>query len=156
LFTGTIRENIRYGRLNASDEEVVAAAKEANAHSFIMKLPNGYDTLLKQDGSGISQGQKQLLAIARAILANPVLLILDEATSSIDTVTELKIQEALGRLMKGRTSFVIAHRLNTIQNADQILVLDRGRIIEKGTHQELLKQGGFYHNLHNKHLGESG
>ncbi len=122
------------------------AAKLANAHSFIMKLPNGYDTVLNEEGSGISQGQKQLLAIARAILANPSILILDEATSSIDTVTELKIQEALQRLMKGRTSFVIAHRLNTIRNADQIIVLHEGRIVEKGTHHSLLKAKGFITN----------
>jgi ATP-binding cassette, subfamily B, multidrug efflux pump len=154
LFQGTIRENIRYGRLDASDKDVEEAAKLANAHSFIMKLPNGYDTVLNQEGSGISQGQKQLLAIARAILANPSILILDEATSSIDTVTELKIQEALQRLMKGRTSFVIAHRLNTIRNADQILVLNEGRIVEKGTHHSLLKAKGFYYELYHAGTGE--
>jgi ATP-binding cassette subfamily B protein len=152
LFQGTIRENIRYGRLEANDEEVVDAAKLANAHSFIMKLPDRYDTILNQDGSGISQGQRQLLSIARAILADPVLLILDEATSSIDTITELKIQEALHRLMEGRTSFVIAHRLNTIQQSDQILVLDEGRIIEKGSHDELLRQRGFYYELYRSSL----
>ena len=127
LFAGTIRENIRYGRLEASDEEVEHAAKLANAHSFIMQLPQGYDTVLTQDAADISQGQRQLLAIARAILADPAILILDEATSSIDTITEIKIQEALYRLMQGRTSIVIAHRLNTIQNADQIVVLHQGR-----------------------------
>lgn len=147
LFQGTIRENIRYGRLDATDDEVEAAAKMANAHSFISKLKDGYETVLKQDGSGISQGQKQLISIARAILADPALLILDEATSSIDTITELKIQEALQRLMKGRTSFVIAHRLNTIQRADQILVLQNGRIIERGLHESLLSEKGFYHSL---------
>lgn len=151
LFEGTIRENIRFGRLDASDDEVIEAAKTANAHSFIMKLPKQYDTVLKQDGGGISQGQKQLLSIARAVLANPVILILDEATSSIDTVTELRIQEALGRLMKGRTSFVVAHRLNTIRRADQILVLSEGEILESGTHDELLASRGFYYELNGQH-----
>lgn len=152
LFEGTIRENIRYGKLDASDKEVEKAAKMANAHSFIMKLPNQYDTVLKQDGSGISQGQRQLLSIARAMLSDPSLLILDEATSNIDTITEMKIQEALYRLMNGRTSVVIAHRLNTIQNADQILVLDNGQIIEKGNHEALLKNRGFYYGLYNGQL----
>lgn len=148
LFNDTIRENIRYGRLDASDEEVEEAAKLANAHSFITKLPNGYDHHLRQGGSGISHGQKQLLAIARAILADPAILILDEATSSIDTVTEIKIQEALVRLMKGRTNVIIAHRLNTIRQADLILVLDNGRIIERGSHESLLRQKGFYYDLY--------
>ncbi|MDM5197451.1 ABC transporter ATP-binding protein [Fictibacillus enclensis] len=152
LFEGTIMENIRYGRLDARDEEVVKAAKEANAHSFITKLPDGYDTVIEQDGSGISQGQKQLLSIARAILANPVILVLDEATSSIDTITEMKIQEALQRLMKGKTSFIIAHRLNTIQKADQILVLKDGGILERGSHQQLLKENGFYSELYHSQL----
>ncbi|MEC1792018.1 ABC transporter ATP-binding protein [Bacillus vallismortis] len=148
LFQGTIRENIRYGRLDASDQEVEAAAKTANAHSFIERLPKGYDTVLTQDGSGISQGQKQLLSIARAVLADPVLLILDEATSNIDTVTEVNIQEALARLMEGRTSVIIAHRLNTIQRADQIVVLKDGEMIEKGSHDELVRQKGFYRDLY--------
>lgn len=152
LFQGTILENIRYGRLEASDEEVIEAAKLANAHSFIMKLPKQYDTLMKQDGGGISQGQRQLLSIARAILANPTILILDEATSSIDTITEVNIQEALERLMEGRTSFVIAHRLNTILQANQILVMNEGRIIERGTHIDLLSQKGFYYELYSSQL----
>jgi ATP-binding cassette, subfamily B, multidrug efflux pump len=152
LFQGTIRENIRYGRLDASNEEVEEAAKQANAHTFIMKLPNQYDTILNQDGNGISQGQKQLLSIARALVANPKILILDEATSNIDTVTELKIQEALHRLLVGRTSFVIAHRLNTIQNADCILVLKDGCLLEQGNHSELLKQKGFYYEMYQSQL----
>ena len=152
LFQGTIRENIRYGDLEATDEEVERAAKLANGHSFIMKLPNQYETMINQDGSGISQGQKQLLSIARAFLPNPSILILDEATSSIDTITELKIQEALQRLMENRTCFVIAHRLNTIQQADQILVLEEGRIIEKGSHDTLLKEKGFYYGLFHSQL----
>jgi len=148
LFETTIMENIRFGRLDATDEEVMEAAKKANAHSFIMRLPDQYKTVLSQDGSGISQGQKQLLTIARAILRNPSILILDEATSSIDTITEIKIQEALTKLMNGRTSFVIAHRLNTIKNADLILVLNQGKIIETGTHESLLQQKGFYFDLY--------
>lgn len=147
LFKGSIRDNIRYGRLDASDEEVEAAAKLANAHSFIIRMPEGYDRMLSADGSGISQGQKQLLSIARAILANPSMLVLDEATSSIDTVTEIKIQEGLQALMKGRTSFVIAHRLGTIRAADRILVLQGGRLLQQGSHEELLKQGGLYSEL---------
>ncbi|PGZ93413.1 ABC transporter ATP-binding protein [Bacillus sp. AFS029533] len=154
LFKGTIRENIRYGRLDATDEEVEEAAKLANAHSFIMKSSKGYDTILNQDDQQISQGQKQLLSIARAILADPAILILDEATSSIDTITEIKIQEALQRLMQGRTSFVIAHRLNTIKNANQILVLKNGMCIERGSHEELIDKQGFYYELVN-HQGMS-
>ncbi len=155
LFEGTISDNIRYGKLDATDAEVEQAARLANAHSFIVRMKNGYHAILKSDGSGISQGQKQLLAIARAILANPSILVLDEATSSIDTVTEIKIQEALQRLMQGRTSFVIAHRLNTIQQADQIVVLRDGAIIEKGSHAELLQQKGFYSSLVGGHLQSS-
>lgn len=147
LFEGTIKDNIRYGRLDATDEEVVEAAKQANAHSFIVRMKGGYDAMLKLDGAGISHGQKQLIAIARAILANPAVLVLDEATSSIDTVTEIKIQEALQRLMKGRTSFVIAHRLNTIRKADQIVVLKEGTVIETGSHDALMAQNGFYAKL---------
>lgn len=147
LFQGTIAENIRYGRLEATQDEVVEAAKQANAHAFIMKLPDQYLTMLKQEGSGISQGQKQLLSIARAILANPSILILDEATSSIDTITEIHIQEALQRLMQGRTSFVIAHRLNTIRNVDQIIVLRDGRMVEQGSHAQLLQARGYYYEL---------
>ncbi|AJD90505.1 multidrug ABC transporter ATP-binding protein [Jeotgalibacillus malaysiensis] len=154
LFQGTIRENIRYGKLTATDKEVEKAAAMANADSFIKKMPDGYDTVLKADGEGISQGQRQLLAIARAMLADPELLILDEATSSIDTVTEIRIQEALEVLMKGRTSFVIAHRLNTIQSADQILVLNNGQLIEKGNHEQLITQNGFYADLQKSQLRE--
>ena len=143
-------ENIRYGRLDATDMEVIEAAKQANAHSFIMKLPHGYQTRISHDISGISHGEKQLLAIARAILRNPRLLILDEATSNIDTITERKIQEALRNLMKNRTTFVIAHRLNTIIHADRILVVQNGRILELGTHESLLKKRGFYYHLYQK------
>ena len=148
LFADTVMENIRYGRLDATDEEVIAAAKLANADHFIRRLPQGYETHLSERGSNLSQGQRQLLAIARAILADPSILILDEATSSVDTRTEKQIQEALLRLMEGRTSFVIAHRLSTIRNADQILVIDDGEIIERGTHEELSAQQGFYDQLY--------
>ena len=147
LFEATVSENIRYGRLDAGEEEVKEAAKKANAHDFIEKLPNGYDTVLKGDGSMISQGQKQLLSIARALIADPVILLLDEATSSIDTVTELKIQEALERLMVGRTSFVIAHRLNTVRKADLVLVMEMGQLVESGTQQQLTEEGGMYANM---------
>ena len=144
LFETTVMENIRYGKLEASDEEIIEAAKKANAHDFIMQLPNGYNTILAADGSEISQGQKQLLSIARALVADPVILLLDEATSSIDTVTEMKIQEALEKLMQGRTSFVIAHRLNTIRNADVVFVMRKGELVEAGSQQELIAQGGIY------------
>ncbi len=149
LFNGTIRENIRYGRLDATDEEVEAAAKAAHAHHFIQALPGGYDFVINEEVTNISQGQKQLLTIARAILANPPMMILDEATSSVDTHTELLIQAAMDKLMKGRTSFVIAHRLSTIRNADLILVMRDGNIVEQGTHEELLAKKGFYAELYN-------
>jgi len=148
LFSESVMENIRYGRLDATDDEVIAAAKLADADQFIRRLPQGYDTELSERGSNLSLGQRQLLAIARAVLADPGILILDEATSSVDTRTEVRIQEALLRLMKGRTSFVIAHRLSTIRDADKILVINDGRIIERGAHDELLAQRGFYHNLY--------
>jgi ATP-binding cassette subfamily B multidrug efflux pump len=148
LFSDTVMENIRYGRLEATDEEVIQAAKMADADHFIRQLPQGYQTKLSERASNLSQGQRQLLAIARAILANPGILILDEATSSIDTRTEARIQKALLRLMEGRTSFVIAHRLSTIRDADQVLVINNGEIIEKGTHQELLERRGFYQHLY--------
>jgi ATP-binding cassette subfamily B multidrug efflux pump len=148
LFAAPVMENIRYGRLDATDEEVIAAAKLANADQFIHRLPRGYQTELTEQGNNISQGQRQLLAIARAILADPSILILDEATSSVDTRTEKNIQEAMLRLMEGRTSFVIAHRLSTIREADKILVINEGEIIERGTHAELLDARGFYHNLY--------
>ncbi len=148
LFSESVKDNIRYGRLDATDEEVKAAARLANAEQFILNLPQGYDTILSEDGGDLSQGQRQLLAIARAILADPAILILDEATSSVDTRTEQHIQEAMYKLMKGRTSFVIAHRLSTIRKADMILVIDDGEIIERGNHVQLLKQKGFYYNLY--------
>jgi ATP-binding cassette, subfamily B, multidrug efflux pump len=148
LFSDSIRDNIRYGKLDATDEEVIAAAKLANADGFIRRLPKGYDTVLAAEGSNLSHGQRQLLTIARAILADPTILILDEATSSIDTRTEMHIQEAMRTLMKGRTSFVIAHRLGTIREADQILVIDGGQIIERGSHEELLAAEGFYYRLY--------
>ncbi|OPY90083.1 MAG: putative ABC transporter ATP-binding protein [Syntrophus sp. PtaU1.Bin208] len=148
LFSETVRENIRYGRLDAADEEVELAAKLANAHSFIERLPQGYGTVLGEEGGNLSQGQRQLLTIARAILADPAILILDEATSSVDTRTEMHIQQAMRKLMKGRTSFVIAHRLSTIQKADEILVIREGRIIERGSHEQLLEAQGFYSELY--------
>ena len=149
LFKGSIMENIRYGRLDATDEEVIAAAKAARAHHFIQTLPGGYQMELNEDASNVSQGQKQLLTIARAILADNKILILDEATSSVDTRTEIEIQKAMDNLMKGRTSFVIAHRLSTIRDADLILVMKDGDIIEQGNHEELLAKNGFYANLYN-------
>ena len=149
LFSESVLDNIKYGRPTATDEEVVEAAKKAGAHSFITQLENGYETVLSDNGQDLSQGQRQLLAIARAMLAKPPVLILDEATSSIDTRTELKIQQALANLMEGRTNFVIAHRLSTIRNADIILVIDRGEIVERGSHDELIEKDGFYANLYN-------
>jgi ATP-binding cassette subfamily B multidrug efflux pump len=148
LFSGSVMDNIRYGRLDATDEDVIAAAKLANADGFIRRLPKGYETELSERGSNLSQGQRQLLSIARAILADPAILVLDEATSSVDTRTERQIQDALLNLMKGRTSFVIAHRLSTIRNADMVLVINHGEIIERGTHDELLAARGFYYHMY--------
>ncbi len=149
LFSGTIMENLRYGNENATDEEVIAAAKAAYAHSFIRRMPNGYNTVISEGGGNLSQGQKQLLCIARAMLTNPAVLILDEATSSIDTLTESRVQKAFAKMMKGRTSFVVAHRLSTIKESDIILVMKDGNIIEQGSHDELIAKNGFYTNLYN-------
>ena len=154
LFGGTIKDNIKYGKLDATDEEIKQAAKAAHIDHFIHTLPNTYNMILNEESSNISQGQKQLLTIARVILANPKILILDEATSSIDTRTEIQIQSAMDNLMKGRTSFIIAHRLSTIKNADLILVMDHGDIIEQGKHDELLANSGFYANLYNSQFEE--
>ena len=148
LFTGTIADNIRFGKLGASDEEVIAAAKLANADEFITKLPDGYNTMLTGNGASLSQGQRQLLAIARAAIADPPVLILDEATSSIDTRTERIVQEGMDKLMHGRTSFVIAHRLSTVRNADCIMVMEQGRIVEQGTHDQLIDMKGRYYTLY--------
>ena len=149
LYSGTVKENIAYGKVDATDEEIIEAAKAAHAHNFIMRLPNGYDTLINDDGSNISQGQKQLLCIARVMLTKPPMLILDEATSSIDTRTEIYIQKAFDKMMEGRTSFIVAHRLSTIKEADLILVMNAGKIIEQGKHEQLLAANGFYANLYN-------
>lgn len=149
LFAGTVKENIAYGKEGATDEEIINAAKAASAHGFIKRLPNGYDTMITEDGGNLSSGQKQLLTIARAMLSDPKILILDEATSNVDTMTEQRIQKAFIKMMEGRTSFIIAHRLSTIREADLILVMDKGRIIEQGTHNELLAKNGFYTKLYN-------
>lgn len=155
LFHGTVRENIAYGKENATMGEIIAAAKGAHAHSFIKRLPNGYDTVISEEGDNISQGQKQLLCIARIMLTKPPMLILDEATSNIDTRTEINIQKAFKKLMEGRTSFIIAHRLSTIKDADRILVMDKGRIIEQGSHEELLVRGGYYAKLYNSQFKQT-
>jgi ATP-binding cassette subfamily B protein len=155
LFGGTIRENIAYGRENATEEEVVAAAKAAHVDHFVRTLPGGYDTVIDDDASNLSSGEKQLLTIARAFLADPEILILDEATSSVDTRTEILVQQAMARLMKGRTAFVIAHRLSTIRNADEILVMDQGKIVEQGSHDELIARKGFYFDLYNSQFEEA-
>ena len=149
LFSGTIRDNIRYGRNDATDEEIEEAAKQAHADHFIKTLPGAYDFVLNEDGTNISQGQRQLLTIARAIVSKPKILILDEATSSVDTRTEQAIQDAMNRMMVGRTSFIIAHRLSTIKNAKVIIVMQKGQIVEIGNHQELLANNGFYADLYN-------
>ena len=148
LFTGTVMENIRYGRLDATDEECISAAKTANAHDFITRLPHGYDTMLTGNGSQLSQGQRQLIAIARAAVADPPVMILDEATSSIDTRTEALVQRGMDALMQGRTTFVIAHRLSTVMNSDCIMVLENGRIIERGSHDDLIAEKGTYYQLY--------
>ena len=145
----TIADNIAFGKTDATREEIIEAAKQSHAHSFIKRLPKGYDTVIGEDGGSLSQGQKQLLCIARVMLALPPMLILDEATSSIDTRTEIRIQKAFNKMMKGRTTFIVAHRLSTIKEADIILVMNNGKIIEQGNHQQLLEQKGFYYNLYN-------
>ena len=152
LKEGTVRENIAMGKPDATDEEIIAAAKNSHAHSFIKRLPDGYDTVISDEASGLSQGQKQLLCIARVMLCLPPMLILDEATSSIDTRTEIRIQKAFSTMMQGRTSFIVAHRLSTIKNADVILVMKNGNIVEQGSHDELIKKQGFYYELYNSRM----
>jgi ATP-binding cassette subfamily B protein len=154
LFSGTIADNIRYARPEASDEDVLAASKVANAHEFISRMPRGYDTMVLERAANLSLGQRQLIAIARAVLADPRVLILDEATSNIDSQTELLVQQALHKLLAGRTSLVIAHRLSTIRAADEVLVLDAGRVVERGSHTELLKMRGYYFELYQQHFAE--
>ena len=155
LISGTIMENLRFGNPNATDEQVIEAAKQAHAHSFIRKMPQGYNTLIAENGGNLSAGQKQLLCIARAMVVNPPMLILDEATSSIDTLTEIRVQKAFRKLMKGKTSFVVAHRLSTIKESDIILVMNKGNIVEQGTHEKLLEQKGFYYNLYNSQFANN-
>ena len=155
LFSGSVRENLRYGNPNATDEQLVEAAKLSYAHSFIRKMPKGYQTEIKENASNLSAGQKQLLCIARAMALNPPMLILDEATSSIDTLTEIRVQKAFKKLMKGRTSFIIAHRLSTIRDADVILVMRDGDIVEQGSHDELMALGGFYSELYNSQFDQT-
>jgi ATP-binding cassette subfamily B protein len=155
LFGGTVRENIAYGRENATEDEIIAAAKAAHVDHFVRTLPDGYDTVIDDDASNLSQGEKQLLTIARAFLADPEILILDEATSSVDTRTEVLVQAAMARLMKGRTAFVIAHRLSTIRNADEILVMNEGHIVEQGSHDELMASHGFYYDLYKSQFEEA-
>ena len=154
LKKGTIRENIIMGKPDASDEEIIEAAKGSHSHSFIKRLPDGYDTVIEEDGGMLSQGQKQLLCITRVMLCRPPMLILDEATSSIDTLTEIRVQKAFAKMMKGKTSFVVAHRLSTIKESDVILVMKDGNIIEQGTHEELLAKGGFYNKLYNSQFAK--
>jgi ATP-binding cassette subfamily B protein len=155
LFGGTIRENIAYGREDATEDEIIAAAKAAHVDHFVRTMPQGYDTVIDDDASNLSQGEKQLLTIARAFLADPQILILDEATSSVDTRTEVLVQQAMARLMKGRTAFVIAHRLSTIRHADEILVMNHGKIVEQGSHDELMASRGFYFDLYNSQFEEA-
>ena len=155
LFTGTIYENIKYGREDATDEEIMAAAKAAHVDTFVRQLPKGYDTVLNEEASNISQGQRQLLTIARAFLADPEVLILDEATSSVDTRTEVLIQRAMNKLLAGRTSFVVAHRLSTIRDADKIIVMNHGSIVETGNHESLMAKNGFYADLYNSQFNQA-